>query len=78
MCIHSRDSASIDFAEAAGSTANKTLWMNDIDSSYLFRALIRKQVLKASCSLRFEKCVALWLVLTARFGAGQNQPTHHL
>jgi hypothetical protein len=47
MCIHSRDSASIDFAEASGSTAIRTLWMNDIASSYLFQALIRKQVLKA-------------------------------
>ena len=41
--IHSRDSASIDFAEASGRTAIKSFWMNDIDSSYLFEVLIRKQ-----------------------------------
>jgi hypothetical protein len=41
--IHSRDSASIDFAEALGSTAIKSFWMNRIDSSYLFKVLIRKR-----------------------------------
>jgi hypothetical protein len=40
--IHSRDSASIDFAQASGKTAIKNFWMDDIGSSYLFEARIRK------------------------------------
>jgi hypothetical protein len=43
VCIHSRDSASRDFAEASGSTASKSFWMKDIDPAYLFEAAIRKQ-----------------------------------
>jgi hypothetical protein len=41
--IHSRDSASIDFAEASGSTARKSFWINDIDPFYLFAISIRNQ-----------------------------------
>jgi hypothetical protein len=43
VCIHSRDSASIDFAEASGNTAIKSFWMKDIVLSYLFTVPIRKQ-----------------------------------
>jgi hypothetical protein len=41
--IQARDSVSMDFAEASGSTAMKSFWMQDIDSSYLFNVPIRKQ-----------------------------------
>jgi len=38
-----RDSASIDFVEAAGNTPINSFWMKDTDSSYLFEVPIRKQ-----------------------------------
>jgi hypothetical protein len=41
--IHSRDSVSIDFAQAAGKSPGKSFWMKDIDSFYLFPVPIRKQ-----------------------------------
>ena len=44
--IHSRDSASIDFAEASGNTASKSFWINDINPFYLFAIPVRKPVLK--------------------------------
>jgi hypothetical protein len=49
--IHSRDSASIDFAARSGSTARKSFWMKDIDSSHVFPAPIRNQ---------FENWVGSW------------------
>lgn len=44
--IHSRDSASIDFAQASGKTASKNFWIEDIGFIVSFHCIFPQTVLK--------------------------------